>query len=93
LGSAPIAMDFSSGNVKAAAGGGGMPSLLRGWREFRRSGAPARFLCFEDGKWVDVAGETAAQLRRVFQERRVMADVSCGGKAYLFDFLRMVRID
>ncbi|AQL08285.1 putative inactive poly [ADP-ribose] polymerase SRO1 [Zea mays] len=92
-------MDCSSGDVKAettrpaAVAAGGTPSLLRGWREFRRSAVPARFLCFEDGKWVDVAGEAAAQLRRAFQERRVMADASCGGKAYLFDFLRMVRID
>lgn len=93
-------MDFSSsGDVKAvrpavaAAAAAGTSTLLRGWREFRRSGAPARFLCFEDGKWVDVTGEAVPQLRRAFQERRAMTDASCGGKAYLFDFLRMVRID
>lgn len=93
-------MDFSSGDVKtaimrpaAAAAAGGASTLLRGWREFRRSGAPARFLCFEDGKWVDVTGEAVPRLRRAFQERRAMVDASCGGKAYLFDFLRMVRID
>lgn len=94
-------MDFSSGDVKAAimrpgvaaAAAAGASTLLRGWREFRRSGAPARFLCFEDGKWVDVTGEAVPRLRRAFQERRAMADATCGGKAYLFDFLRMVRID
>ncbi|KAJ1298125.1 hypothetical protein BS78_01G429400 [Paspalum vaginatum] len=99
-------MDFSSGNVVkppaivrpevAAAGGGasfGTSALLRGWREFRRSGAPARFLCFEEGGWVDVTGEAAAQLRLAFQERRAMAEAACGGRECLFDFLRMVRID
>ena len=61
-------MDFSSGDVKAAvmrpavpvAGVGaavGPSALLRGWREFRRSAAPARFLCFEDRGRADVAGE------------------------------------
>jgi hypothetical protein len=97
-------MDFSSGDVEAAvmrptvpvAGGGaavGPSALLRGWREFRRSAAPARFLCFEDGGWADVAGEAVRQLRRAFQDRRAMAEAACGGRAYLFDFLRMVRID
>ncbi|CAN6320830.1 unnamed protein product [Urochloa humidicola] len=93
-------MDFSSGDVKAAimrpvvpVGGGVAPAVLRGWQEFRRSAAPARFLCFQDGVWVDVAGEAVGELRRAFQGRRAMADVAYGGRAYLFDFLRMVRID
>ena len=68
-------MDFSSsGDLKAAimrpaaaaAAAGGTSTLLRGRREFRRSGAPARFLCFEDGKWVDVTGEAVPRLRRAF---------------------------
>ncbi|KAL6648524.1 hypothetical protein ACP70R_012748 [Stipagrostis hirtigluma subsp. patula] len=93
-------MNFSCGDVKSAVmrpavigGGVGQSPLLRGWLEFRRSGVPARFLCFEEGAWVDVAGDAAAQLRRAFQEGRVVADASSGGRAYLFDFLRMVRID
>ncbi|CAL4921620.1 unnamed protein product [Urochloa decumbens] len=93
-------MDFSSGDVKAAimrpavaVGGGVAPALLQGWREFRRSAAPARFLCFQDGGWVDVAGEAVGQLRRAFQGGRALAEAACGGRAYLFDFLRMVRID
>ncbi|KAF8673836.1 hypothetical protein HU200_048595 [Digitaria exilis] len=95
-------MDFSSGDVKAAilrpvvpvgGGGGSTPAILRGWREFRRSGAPARFLCFEDGEWVDVAGEAVGKLRRAFRDRKVMAEAAFGGRAYLFDFLRMIRID
>ncbi|OEL18060.1 putative inactive poly [ADP-ribose] polymerase SRO3 [Dichanthelium oligosanthes] len=99
-------MDFSSGDVKAAimrpaanVGGGGAAAaagtsaLLRGWREFSRSGAPARFLCFQDGGWADVAGEAVGTLRRAFQDRRAMAEAACGGRAYLFDFLRMARID
>ncbi|WVZ56102.1 hypothetical protein U9M48_006681 [Paspalum notatum var. saurae] len=99
-------MDFSSGNVvkpaiarpeaAASADGGasvGASALLRGWREFRRSGAPARFLCFEEGGWVDVTGEAVLQLRPAFLERRAMAEAACGGREYLFDFLRMARID
>jgi len=49
-----------------SAAAAGTSTLLRGWREFRRSGAPARFLCFEDGKWVDVTGEAVPRLRRAF---------------------------
>ncbi|RCV45794.1 hypothetical protein SETIT_9G481600v2 [Setaria italica] len=99
-----LGMDFSSGDVKAAimrpagvvVGGdaaAGTPALVRGWFEFQRSAAPARFLCFHDGGWVDVDGEAVGQLRRAFQDRRAMVEAACGGKAYLFDFLRMVRID
>ena len=67
-GSAADVMDFSSGDVKAAVmwptapvgeGGAaiGTSALLRARREFRRSAAPARFLCFEDRGRADVAGE------------------------------------
>ncbi|XP_062210463.1 probable inactive poly [ADP-ribose] polymerase SRO3 [Phragmites australis] len=99
-------MDFSSGDVRSAilrpaavggagVGSGGGAQLLRGWREFRRSGAPARLLCFEEGlgEWVDVASEAVPQLRQAFQERRVFAEAVYGGRGFLFDFLRMVRID
>ncbi|CAN6290139.1 unnamed protein product [Urochloa humidicola] len=91
-------MDFS-GDVKpaimrpAVSVAGVAPALLQGWREFRRSAAPARFLCFQDGGWVDVAGEAVGQLRRAFLGRRPMTEAACGGRPYLFDFLRMVRID
>ncbi|KAF0912643.1 hypothetical protein E2562_015315 [Oryza meyeriana var. granulata] len=95
-------MDFS-GDVKPVilrpsvavhGGGNGGPSpLLRGWQEFRRSGAPSRFLCFEGGAWADVAGEAFAQLRRAFLEGRAVVEAACGGRVFLFDFLRMVRID
>jgi hypothetical protein len=95
-------MDFSSGDVKAAimrpagvvvGASAGTPALLRGWFEFQRSGAPARFLCFQDGGWVDVDGEAVGQLRRAFQDRRAMVEAAIAGRAYLFDFLRMGRID
>ncbi|KAG8074145.1 hypothetical protein GUJ93_ZPchr0006g44061 [Zizania palustris] len=95
-------MDFS-GDVKPAilrasvavhGGGNGVTCpLLRGWREFRRSGAPARFLCFEGGAWADVTGKAVAQLRRAFLEGRAVAEAAFGDRAFLFDFLRMVRID
>uniref|UniRef100_A0ACD5TW46 Uncharacterized protein n=1 Tax=Avena sativa TaxID=4498 RepID=A0ACD5TW46_AVESA len=89
-------MDFS-GDVKQAiplpAVAGGPSPLLQGWREFRRSGAPVRFLCFEGGAWADVDGEAAASLRRAFLDGRVVSEAAYGGGAFLFDFLRMVRID
>ena len=95
-------MDFS-GDVKQAIprpavdfagyGSGGPSPLLRGWREFRRSGAPVRFLCFEGGAWSDVEGEAAVPLRQAFLDGRVVAEAVYGGRAFLFDFLRMVRID
>lgn len=92
-------MDFS-GDVKqaiprpAGVGSSGGPSpLLQGWREFRRSGAPVRFLCFEGGAWADVEGEAAVSLRRAFLDGRVVSEAAYGGRAFLFDILRMVRID
>uniref|UniRef100_A0A453IK25 Uncharacterized protein n=1 Tax=Aegilops tauschii subsp. strangulata TaxID=200361 RepID=A0A453IK25_AEGTS len=95
-------MDFS-GDVKQAiprpavafggVGSAGPSPLLRGWREFRRSGAPVRFLCFEGGAWADVVGEAAVPLRRAFLDGRVVAEAAYGGREFLFDFLRMVRID
>ncbi|KAL6867559.1 hypothetical protein ACP4OV_015583 [Aristida adscensionis] len=98
-------MDRAIGDVKSAVmrpvqgvmGGGGdeRSVVLRGWREFRRSGAPARFLCFEEeeGGWVDADGEAVEQLRRAFREGKVFAEASSRGRAFLFDFLRMARID
>uniref|UniRef100_A0A0D9Z4B3 Poly [ADP-ribose] polymerase n=1 Tax=Oryza glumipatula TaxID=40148 RepID=A0A0D9Z4B3_9ORYZ len=96
-------MDFS-GDVKpaihrpsvaAARGGGnsGAIPLLRGWQAFRRSGAPARLLCFEGGAWADVAGEVVGLLRRAFMEGKAVCEAACGGRVFLFDFMRMVRID
>ncbi|TVU47837.1 hypothetical protein EJB05_07450 [Eragrostis curvula] len=97
-------MDFvsTSGTVKQkaaiAAGvgsGAGVDAslLMRRWREFTRSGTPVRFLCFEEDGWADVAGEMAEELRAAFRDRRVFAEVACGDRAFLFDFLRMARID
>jgi hypothetical protein len=92
-------MDFS-GDVKQAIprpavafGNVGPSPLIRGWQEFRRSGTPVRFLCFEGGAWADVEAEAAAPLRRAFLERRVVAEAAYAGRAFLFDFLRMARID
>uniref|UniRef100_A0A0E0KAW1 Poly [ADP-ribose] polymerase n=1 Tax=Oryza punctata TaxID=4537 RepID=A0A0E0KAW1_ORYPU len=92
-------MDFS-GDVKpvihrpyVAAVHGGASPLLRGWQEFRRSGAPVRLLYFEGGAWVDVAGEAVGQLRRAFLEGKAVSEAACGGRVFLFDFMRMVRID
>lgn len=95
-------MDFS-GDVKQAiprpavaftgVGSGGPSPLLRGWREFRRSAAPVRFLCFEGAAWADVEGEAAAALRRAFLDGKVVAEAAYGGREFLFDFLRMARID
>ncbi|KAG8096916.1 hypothetical protein GUJ93_ZPchr0013g37778 [Zizania palustris] len=50
-------------------------------------------LCSEGGAWADVPGEAVAQLRRAFLERRAVAEASYGGKSFLFDFVRMARID
>jgi hypothetical protein len=83
-------MDFS-GDVKQAIP---RPSpLLQGWREFRRSGAPVRFLCFEGGAWADVPADAALALRAAFLDTRVVAEAACGGRPFLFDFLRLARID
>ncbi|KAK1651828.1 hypothetical protein QYE76_069633 [Lolium multiflorum] len=88
-------MDFS-GDVKQAiprpAAAGPSP-LLQGWREFRRSGAPVRFLCFERGAWADVDAEASLTLRAAFLDTRVVAEAYCGGRPFLFDFLRLARID
>jgi hypothetical protein len=85
-------MDFS-GDVKQAIPRPAGSPLLQGWREFRRSGAPVRFLCFEGGAWADVDGEAAEPLRQAFLAGRVVSEAAYGGRAFLFDFLRMTRID
>jgi hypothetical protein len=94
-------MELSSGAVKRSAA---IPSpvdaeasmLMRRWRQFTTTGEPARFFCFDDqgdGKWVEVDAGVADELRRAFRDRRVFAEVAYGGRAFLFDFLRMARID
>ncbi|KAM0861462.1 hypothetical protein ACQ4PT_045876 [Festuca glaucescens] len=87
-------MDFS-GDVKQVIPrpAGGPSPLLQGWREFRRSGMPVRFLCFEGGAWADVEAEAAVPLRSAFLDGRVVAEAAYGGRPFLFDFLRLVRID
>ncbi|KAK3150950.1 hypothetical protein QOZ80_3AG0239760 [Eleusine coracana subsp. coracana] len=82
--------------VAAGVGNAEASMLMRRWREFTTCGEPARFLCFdqEDGRWADVEDhEAAEELRAAFRDRRVLAEVAVGGRAFLFDFLRMARID
>jgi hypothetical protein len=95
-------MELSSGAVVKRSAASPCPvaseasMLMRRWRQFTTSGEPARFFCFDDqgdGKWVEVDAGVAHELRRAFRDRRVFAEVAYGGRAFLFDFLRMARID
>ncbi|KAG2664894.1 hypothetical protein I3760_16G103700 [Carya illinoinensis] len=60
---------------------------------FRRSGAPVRFMFYRDDSWIDFPNEVLESLRSSFLERRPMVEASIGGTKYIFDFLRMLQID
>ncbi|OAY69995.1 Inactive poly (ADP-ribose) polymerase RCD1 [Ananas comosus] len=76
-----------------ASGFSSLSDLVRGFRVFRRSAAPARFLCFSGGGWVDIARHVFDVLRQGFVRGRTSVEASVDGKLCVFDFLRMVRVE
>jgi hypothetical protein len=51
------------------------------------------FLCFEGGAWAELEGEMAVPLRQEFLDGRIVDESVYWGRVFLFNFMRMVRID
>lgn len=68
-------------------------SLVRGFKNFKKSGAPSRFLSFRDGSWADVSPEVFGILRDGFMAGKTALEAADDGVSYMFDFLRMSQID
>lgn len=67
--------------------------MIQNHSNFKRSGAPARFMFYQAGSWIDFPSEVFGGLRLGFSEGKSVMDLSIGGAKYLFDFLRMLQID
>ena len=67
--------------------------MIQNHSNFKRSGAPARFMFYQAGSWIDFPSEVFGGLRLGFSEGKPVIDLSIGGAKYLFDFLRMLQID
>ncbi|KAJ4766821.1 Poly [ADP-ribose] polymerase [Rhynchospora pubera] len=68
-------------------------NLLQEFKNFKSSSDPSRFLYFENGSWFDFAREVFDELRDGFLHGKSTLEVSIGGNSYVFDFLRMVKVD
>lgn len=68
-------------------------NLIQEFKNFRSSLVPSRFLYFENGSWYDFAHEVFNELRDGFLRGKSTLEVSIGGASYVFDFLRMVKVD
>lgn len=67
--------------------------MVRAFGNFKKSGAPSRFLLLSEDAWVDFALQVFEELKSGFLAGKTTLEVTVDGKAYLFDFLRLVRID
>lgn len=67
--------------------------MIQNHSNFKRSGAPARFMFYRNGSWINFPNEVLGDLRLGFLEGKPIMDLSIGGSNYLFDFLRMLQID
>ncbi|KAK8937964.1 hypothetical protein KSP40_PGU021978 [Platanthera guangdongensis] len=85
---------FPVQNLNLACGFFSADQMLRAFSNFKKSGAPSRFLLFSDDAWVDFARQVFDELKSGFLAGKATLEVTTiDRKAYLFDFLRMVRID
>lgn len=67
--------------------------LIQNHSNFTRSAAPDRFMCYEDGSWVDLLGDALESVRSGFVERKPVVEVEIDGSKCLVDFYRMLIID
>ncbi|KAL2456500.1 Inactive poly [ADP-ribose] polymerase RCD1 [Abeliophyllum distichum] len=67
--------------------------LTQNYPNFKRSSAPARFMYFENGSWVDYAGEVVAVLKMGFVEGKPVVEAKIDGYKCLFDFYRMLELE
>ncbi|KAG0490754.1 hypothetical protein HPP92_007617 [Vanilla planifolia] len=78
--------DFSSGFLSP-------DQLLLAFKNFQKSRTPSRFFLFSEDTWVGLEHQVADELKEGFSAGKTTLEISINGKHYLFDFLRMCRID
>ncbi|KAJ6799769.1 putative inactive poly [ADP-ribose] polymerase SRO2 [Iris pallida] len=79
--------------LPAVGGGSGDRTVVQYFNNFKKSGVPCRFLLFEQNAWVDFPKLVFDELSAGFVAGKAVFELSADGRCYLFDFLRMVRID
>lgn len=67
--------------------------IAQGHCNFKKSSAPLRFLLSENNAWVDFPKQVFDELTAGFAAGKAVFEVSVGGNYYLFDFIRMFRIE
>lgn len=67
--------------------------LVQAFGNFKKSGAPSRFLLFSQNTWEDVGRQVFGELSAGFLAGKTALEVAVDGKLFLFDFLSMSRID
>ena len=67
--------------------------MIQNNSNFKRSDAPARFMFYWNGSWINFPNEVLGDLWLGFLEGKPIMDLLIGGSNYLFDFLRMLQID
>ncbi|XP_020581656.1 probable inactive poly [ADP-ribose] polymerase SRO3 [Phalaenopsis equestris] len=67
--------------------------LVRAFNNFKKSGMPSRFLIFSGDAWVDFAHQVFDELKAGFLAGKTIFEATVDQKSYLFDFLRLIRID
>lgn len=68
-------------------------ALIQNYLNFRRSGAPSRFMFFRNNAWNDFSEEVFGFLKAGFVAGMPVVECSVEGSACLFDFLRMLQFD
>lgn len=67
--------------------------LVQAFNNFKKSGVPSRFLLFSEDAWAEFAHQVFDELKVGFLAGKTILEVTVDQKSYLFDFLRMIRID
>ncbi|KAG0456878.1 hypothetical protein HPP92_024666 [Vanilla planifolia] len=93
LGAGNSLVEVFSGECSGLSNGFLLPEqFVRAFSNFKKSGAPIRFLFFSKGAWLDVDHQAFEELKEGFLAGKTTLKVNCDGKEYLLDFLRMLRI-
>lgn len=84
---------FSNQNSNLPDGVFSPSQLVLAFNNFKQSGVPSRFVLFTDDVWVDVVHQVFDELKAGFLAGKTILEVIADQKSYLFDFLRLIRID
>ncbi|WOK92262.1 hypothetical protein Cni_G00953 [Canna indica] len=68
-------------------------TLIREFKSFKSSSAPARILFFRNGSWIDFPPAVFDALRREFVAGKTAFELPIAGYSYVFDFLAMSQVD